>query len=78
MLLRLQVKETDSYHVVLVSKVDEADDNILMLLPTVEAGAFRTEVQMRCLTYMGSYLLSYASAQVGCSFLLCMPLLFHG
>ncbi len=63
-LLPPQVRETDSYHVAKVAKIDdETGEDILVLLPTVEGGGSRCH--MRSLGYMGSFLLAYSSAQVG-------------
>lgn len=46
----------------------DSGDDVLVLLPTVEAGGRAREVvQMRSLGYLGSFLLQYTSAQVGAS-----------
>ncbi|EFN53165.1 expressed protein [Chlorella variabilis] len=61
----VQVKETDSYHVARLARRDpDSGDDVLVLLPTVEAGGRAREVvQMRSLGYLGSFLLQYTSAQ---------------
>lgn len=59
-----QVRETDSFHVAKLAKRNkETQDDIIVLLPTVEVAGQRCH--MRSLGYMGSFLLAYSSAQVG-------------
>jgi hypothetical protein len=59
------VRATDSFHVAKLAREElDSGDHVMVLLPTVEAGA-GARADMRSLGYMGSFLLQYASAQVG-------------
>lgn len=48
----------------LAKRDPETHDDILVLLPTVEGTGGAGHLHMRCLGYMGSFLLQYSSAQV--------------
>lgn len=61
----VQVKQTNSYHIAKKAALDqETRESFIVLLPEVQAPPGVSEVEMRSLGYLGSFLLQYTSAQV--------------
>lgn len=61
-----QVKETESFHLAIMAKLDdETQEHVMALLPTVEHSG---STRMRTLGFIGPFLAQYEAAQVDAKF----------